>query len=344
MGMTNPDSDLPTSLRAFSARLRELHRTAGGPSVESLHADRNFPLRRAHIYATLAGKISQPPTWKFVEAFVQRCARYAQAHNVDLGMSAQPADWEVEYQKLAQLSKMHRREQRSADLFADRYGKARGQVLTVQDITHHVVHDNRRIGVVTGDIRQVRCANVWVNPESTEMEMARVHEFSISAIIRYAGATHDARGRVAEDLIADELTAKVADQRPFEPGAVVMTGAGRLRELNGVHYVVHVASVHAEPGSGFHPMRDVGRCVSNVLQAVERLQMPISILFPLLGTGNAGGDVSRVATSLVHEARNYLRAAPVTRVETVYFLAYTDQERNACRRALREAGLRPEPG
>jgi O-acetyl-ADP-ribose deacetylase (regulator of RNase III) len=91
-------------------------------------------------------------------------------------------------------------------------------------------------------------------------------------------------------------------------------------------------------------MRDLGRCVTNVLQAVERLEMPVAILFPLLGTGNAGGDVGRIATSLVHEARNYLRAAPATRIETVYFLAYTDQEVTACRRALKEAGLRPEPG
>jgi O-acetyl-ADP-ribose deacetylase (regulator of RNase III) len=90
-------------------------------------------------------------------------------------------------------------------------------------------------------------------------------------------------------------------------------------------------------------MRDVGRCVTNVLQAVERLEMPVAILFPLLGTGNAGGDVGRIATSLVHEARNYLRAAPATRIETVYFLAYTDQEWHACRRALKAAGLRPEP-
>ena len=340
--MTDPQSDLSTSLRAFSARLKELHRAAGGPSVNSLHADRNFPLRRAHIYATLAGKITQPPTWKFVEAFVQRCARYARARNVHLEISTEPADWEPSYRKLTQLWGMHRREQHSADSFADRYGKARGQVLTVQDITHHVVRDGRRIGVVTGDIRQVRCANIWVNPENTEMEMARVHEFSISAIIRYEGATHDARGRVAEDLIADELTAKVAGHRPVEPGAVIITGAGRLRELNDVHHVVHVASVHGEPGSGFHPMRDVGRCVTNALQAVEQLEMPVNILFPLLGTGNAGGDVGRTATSLVHEACNYLRAAPATRIETVYFLAYTDQELNACRRALKAARLRPE--
>ncbi|MEV6489828.1 macro domain-containing protein [Actinoplanes sp. NPDC051633] len=342
--MTNAEGSLPTALRAFSARLKELHRTAGGPSVNSLHADRTFPLRRAHIFATLAGKISQPPTWKFVEAFVQRCARYAQAHNVDLEMSTDLADWEPAYRRLTDLWEMHQREQSSADSFADRYGKARGRVLTVQEITHHIVRDGRRIGVVTGDIRQVRCANVWVNPESTEMEMARVHEFSISAIIRYQGATHDARGRVAEDLVADELTAKVAGQRPVEPGAVILTHAGRLQELNDVHHVVHVASVHGEPGSGFHPMRDVGRCVTNVLQAVERLEMPVAVLFPLLGTGNAGGDVGPIATSLVHEACNYLRAAPATRIATVYFLAYTDRELNACQRALKAAGLRPQLG
>jgi hypothetical protein len=66
-----------------------------------------------------------------------------------------------------------------------------------------------RIGVVSGSIGRVRFADVWVNPENTDMEMPRIREFSISAIIRYGGARPDQAGRVTEDLIADELSAAV---------------------------------------------------------------------------------------------------------------------------------------
>ncbi|MET0492739.1 MAG: hypothetical protein ABW000_06355 [Actinoplanes sp.] len=144
------------------------------------------------------------------------------------------------------------------------------------------------MGIVTGDIRQVRCANVWVNSENTEMEMARVHESSISAIIRYEGARHDARGRIAEDLIADKLAGKIAADRPVEPGSVVYTGAGELRRRNAVRHVLHAAAVHGEPGSGFRPMTEIGRCVTNALLATASLDFPddeaVTVLFPLLGT------------------------------------------------------------
>ncbi|MDI6100267.1 macro domain-containing protein [Actinoplanes sp. NEAU-A12] len=344
------DSDPGSALRDFCGMLRDLRKTAGGPTVESLDADRSFPLRRAHIYATLAGKIAKPPGWRFVEAFVRKCVAHAAANGVELDISGDLKEWEREYKKLTQLWERFAREQHSVDSFADRHGKARAQVLTVQDTTCYVVRSGdgtvRRVGVITGDIRQVRCANVWVNSENTEMEMARVHEFSISAIVRYEGARHDGRGRVAEDVIADELAAKVLGHRPVEPGSVLVTDAGELRRRNGVRYVIHVAAVHGEPGSGFHPMREIGRCVTNALSAAEHVEMPgdepITVLFPLLGTGGAGGDVFRTAAILIHAARNYLRAAPTTRIATVLFLAYSDRDLRACQNALRSAGLRSE--
>ncbi|MEJ3749549.1 macro domain-containing protein [Actinomycetes bacterium KLBMP 9797] len=345
------ESDLATAMRQFCALLRDLRKAAGGPTVEALIADKTFPLRRAHLYATLAGKIAKPPSWRFVDAFVRRCAAYATANHIDLKITTDLKDWEREYKKLTKLWEQHVGEQHSTDALADRYGKARGRVLTVQDVTSYVVHTGddgtvRRIGLVTGDIRQVRCANVWVNSENTEMEMARVHEFSISAVIRYEGARHDSRGRVADDVIADELAANVAGHRPVEPGSIVVTGSGELRQRNGVRYVIHVAAVHGEPGSGFRPMNEMSRCVTNALRAAENLEVPdnehVIVLFPLLGTGSAGGDVFPIATLLIHAARNYLRATMATRIETVLFLAYTDLELQACQRALRAAGLHPK--
>jgi len=342
MALNISASDLTTALVQFGALLRELRSSSGAPSVTALGADKTIPLARSHIFATLNGKINTPPSWTFVEALVKRCEAAATAKGRTPTVTTDLEEWADAYKKLVRLWDQSRREQRS--------GGIRGRVLTRQDIVTHVVpaagHPERRVGLVTGDVRQVRCANVWVNSENTDMEMARVHEFSISAIIRYEGATHDAQGRIADDAIADELAVKVAQHRPLEPGSVVITGAGQLRR-NGVRHVIHVAAVHGEPGSGFRPMREIGRCVGNALHAAEQLEMPagerIAVLFPLLGSGTAGGDLDRTATMLIHAARNYLQGVPVTRIAAVYFLAHTDRERLACERALRTAGLSRGP-
>jgi len=343
-------SDPSTALRDFCRLLKSLRKAAGGPTVESLDADRTFPLRRAHIYATLGGKIVKPPSWRFVEAFVRKCTAHAVNNGVDVEITTDLKDWQREYNKLVQLWERHKQEQQAADSIDDWHRRTRARVLTMQDLTTYPLRTDfddpvRKVGVITGDIRQVRGPNVWVNSENTEMEMARIHEFSISAIIRYEGARRDSRGRVTEDLIANELTAKVAGHQPVEPGSVVVTGAGELWRRNGVRYIIHVAAVHGAPGSGFHPMNEIGRCVTNVLDAAEHLDLPdgerITILFPLLGTGSAGGHLLRTSTLLIHAARNYLLRASTTQIETVLFLAYTDLDLRACNQAFRGAGLRP---
>jgi hypothetical protein len=350
MSFAFSSTDPLVALREFCATLARLHKEAGGPSVPALHVDKTVPLRRAQIYATFGGTIKKPPAWPVVKALAERCVAYAADRGAALSVSTDLRAWEGEHRRLEQLWEPRTQAQRSIDTVAGRQGKAPGQVLTVQEIIYYRVPDGtrrRRIGIVTGGIREVRCANVWVNSENTEMEMARVHEFSISAIIRYEGATWDARGRVAEDLIADELAAKVAGHRPVEPGSVVVTGAGQLWTRNGVRHVIHAAAVRGEPGSGFQPMIEIGRCVGNAMRAAEFLDLPdaepVRILFPLLGTGTAGGNLTRTAETLVHGALNYLRTVETSRIETVLFLAYTDLERKACERALRTAGLRSEP-
>jgi hypothetical protein len=187
-----------------------------------------------------------------------------------------------------------------------------------------------RIGVVTGSISRVRDADIWVNSENTDMEMARFTEFSVSGIIRYWGARHDHTGRVTADLIADELAARVGDRRPVAPGTAFVTGAGALAERNNVRYVIHVAAVQGEPGAGFRQVRDVGRCVTSALVEAERLAAagePVAtILFPLLGTGAAGAEVRPTVRALLDAALDHLAAYPRTPLRVISFLAYTDQE------------------
>jgi hypothetical protein len=195
---------------------------------------------------------------------------------------------------------------------------------------------DRYLGICCGDIRRARCADVWVNSENTDMQMARWNEFSVSSIIRFEGAERDETGRVVHDLIADELTRRVAGRVPVPPGTAITTGAGELTRF-GVRRVVHVAAVQGEPGAGFRQVREVGRCVAGALAEVDRIDArlaPASVLFPLLGVGHGGGDLRSTIASMAGAAIDHLAGTPSSPVSVVYLLAYTDLELAACVRVL----------
>ncbi|MDI1465404.1 NB-ARC domain-containing protein [Catellatospora sp. KI3] len=192
----------------------------------------------------------------------------------------------------------------------------------------------RVVGIVTGDIRRIRNIDIWVNPENTDMRMARFEEYTISAIVRYEGARRDAAGRVVEDIIAEDLSHRVAGDVPVAAGTAVSTGSGQLAESHNVSAIIHVAAVQGEPGAGYRQVREVGRCVTSALAEVERVaddRRPVSVLFPMLGTGQGGGDVDRTAAVLVGAATDYLTEAAATRVSAVWFLAHTYDELAAFR-------------
>jgi O-acetyl-ADP-ribose deacetylase (regulator of RNase III)/transcriptional regulator with XRE-family HTH domain len=195
--------------------------------------------------------------------------------------------------------------------------------------------DGASVNVVTGDLRRIRCAEVWVNPENTHMRMARFEDFSTSAIIRYEGAQRDETGLVVADTIADELHRRVAGRTPVAPGTAITTGSGNLAQTNGVRYVIHVAAVHGEPGEGYQQVADVAGCVTNALAEAERIAAvdePVrSILFPLLGAGTGGGDLEHTATALLGAALDHFAAPKPGTVRAIYFLAYTDRELDLCR-------------
>lgn len=194
---------------------------------------------------------------------------------------------------------------------------------------------SRRIGIVTGDIRRTRCADVWVNSENTDMQMARIQDHSISGLIRYEGAHRDNTGRVVHDTIKEELDAKIAGRRPVPPGTVVLTGSGAL-EARGVRMIAHVASVQSEPGGGFRQIREIGRCVANVLLAVDGAhgKDPSAVLFPLLGAGDGGGDRRSTIQAMVGAVLDHFAADPSSRVRCAYLLAYTEAELTDCLAAL----------
>jgi O-acetyl-ADP-ribose deacetylase (regulator of RNase III) len=210
---------------------------------------------------------------------------------------------------------------------------------------YRVGPQDRFIGIVTGDLRRVRCAEVWVNSENTAMQMARFDEFSVSSIIRYEGARRDGAGRIIEDRIADELARRVAGRQQVPAGTAIVTGSGELVR-NRVRYIVHVAAVQGEPGAGFRQIREVGQCVTNALTEIDKIgDQPAvrTVLFPLLGTGQGGGELRQTVDALLSAAIDYFTAVPTTQLTTVYFLAYTDIELTVCESACRTKGLARGP-
>jgi hypothetical protein len=239
-----------------------------------------------------------------------------------------------------------RRDQHETELFRanelDTRSDARSAPLGKQEIHRYQLvspaGSSAWVAVITGDIRQVTHADVWVNSENTDMTMSRVHEFSISGIIRYEGARRDRSGRMLDDHVGDALARVVGDRRPVEPGVAIATTSGELERRNNVRYVIHVAAVQGSPGSGFAQIKDVARCVHNALAEAETLddrQGSVgTVLFPLLGTGQAGADLLSTTGSLLDAAISYLATTTGTRLRGVYFLAYTSAELAACRTFL----------
>ncbi|MEO3859630.1 macro domain-containing protein [Acrocarpospora sp. B8E8] len=191
-----------------------------------------------------------------------------------------------------------------------------------------------RIGFITGDIRRVKCADIWVNPENTRMEMARFEEHSVSAIIRYLGARRDETGQVVEDRIADALLQKVGQHGQVAPCTAIATDSGNLLDSNRVRSIVHVATVQGEPGAGYRQVHDIGHCVTKALEAAEKLAAaePVhtTILFPILGAGVGGAEPTETLRTLVGAALDHLLTARGG-IRTILFLAYSTTDFIACR-------------
>lgn len=200
---------------------------------------------------------------------------------------------------------------------------------------YHLVNvPGKQIGMITGDIQNIKEIDVWVNSENTNMQMARHFERSISATIRYLGAKKNIAGRIENDLIADELRALVG-MCGVDPGYVIPTGSGELQKTNNVKKVFHAAAVIGQPGRGYKPITDINECIRNSLELVDSADMAneeiCSILFPLMGTGTTQLSALGIANLLIDTAVCYLEENPDSKVEKVYFLAYNEQDLELCK-------------
>jgi O-acetyl-ADP-ribose deacetylase (regulator of RNase III) len=192
----------------------------------------------------------------------------------------------------------------------------------------------KQIGMITGDIQNVKEIDVWVNSENTNMQMARPFERSISATIRFMGAKKDRAGRVSDDLIANDLREAVGTC-DVAPGTVIYTTAGELHRTNNVKKIFHAAAVTGQPGRGYMPITDINECIRNSLELFDSEEMAQeelhSILFPLMGTGTTQLSAQGIANLLIDTAVCYLEENPESKVEKVYFLAYNEQDLELCK-------------
>ena len=209
---------------------------------------------------------------------------------------------------------------------------------------------NRAFCIVTGNIQNIDMVDLWVNPENTKMQLGRYHDNSVSSYIRYWGARRNANGAVVRDDINDALKRKIQSGFQVEPGTVVLTRSCRLKQQNSVHAILHVAAQHGEPGKGYTTIRSHMDCVSNTLDRADEYnnswlcwlrvrRTAKSIIFPLFGTRGSADDPQSVTTDIVHAAKIYMENWPQSKIEQVYFLAYTDRDEELCLTAFQRLGL-----
>jgi O-acetyl-ADP-ribose deacetylase (regulator of RNase III) len=183
----------------------------------------------------------------------------------------------------------------------------------------------KQIAFVTGDRDDIMVGDVWAVSENTNMQMDSFYGRSTSATIRYLGARKDHAG-IVEDTIADELRRRMGGVMVVSPASVITTGPGELAR-KGVKRLFHVAAVTGEPREGYRPVSRIDQCVKNALRKAGDKEFELdglrSILFPVFGTGPAGGAFHEHAEICVRAAIEFLEEIP-TPLETVYFYVWSD--------------------
>ncbi len=222
------------------------------------------------------------------------------------------------------------------DLTVQRGAPRKPQVLDTTEIYPFRLNKvpAKTIALITGDVRNIKLADVWVNSENTNMQMARFFDRSVSGLIRYMGAKKDENGEVIEDIIANELAEKMKGKNAVIAGSIVVTPAGELEAANNVKRIFHAAAVYGEIGTGYVAISNIETCVTNALGRADTLAAKgttlKSMLFPLMGTGAGRGNVQENAFRLMRAAVAYLENNPASAVDTVYFVARTDMDLDVC--------------
>lgn len=219
-----------------------------------------------------------------------------------------------------------------------------------------------------GNIVDHRNIDVIVNSENDYMQMARVFETNtVSAMVRARGAHFDStEARMLHDTIQRELDHHVGEGRPVGIGKVFVTSSGhaesKLRRT-GFRYVLHVAAVRTSQ-KGYLPVDDdnVKTCIVNCLDMIDKINQHNgvmsppeslayelqqseakafrsieSIIFPLIGTGNARAHVDWVAEAMLAGCERYLENNPTTSLRDIYLAVYRERDLPIVEQVLNKA-------
>ena len=200
-----------------------------------------------------------------------------------------------------------------------------------ETIRYRLVDDpGRTIGIKTGDILDVNDVDVWVNSENTDMEMDRFIGKTISANIRYGGATKDKKGRVIEDTIALALRSAMGSRRRSKIGTVHSTTPGALWEKRNVKRIFHVASVLGVIADGAKAERkEMKKVTINSLEAIEKrsqrliLSRYTSALLPMFGAGDGGLQVEETFPEIVKGIFEFFEKPGKPLLSSVFISAYS---------------------
>jgi ADP-ribose pyrophosphatase len=189
------------------------------------------------------------------------------------------------------------------------------------------------VGYISGDIREVRNVDIWVNPLTHHMELDKFTDRTISATLRSAGAVLDKNGLLVADRIGEELRRGKNGRLYVRLGEVVGTTAGALSDR--VKRIVHVAIAEGDLNKDpVARIENVGTCVRNVLDYVQTKTWHNSVAIPMLGTGLGGLFVKDVAREIVEAAASYLVANPKCRIDEIYLVPYSAIDVDEVRRAI----------
>ena len=214
------------------------------------------------------------------------------------------------------------------------------RVLNKTETFAYALADNpeKSVCIITGDIQRIKGIDIWVNSENTNMQMARFFDRSVSGVIRYLGAEKNQAGLVTKDSIAEDLARIVGHQNTVPPATVIATASGQLATTHSVKMIFHAATVAGGVGQGYTPIPNIADCVTNALTKADSPEFDRvglrSILFPLMGTGTARGDLRDIVAPLIEAAIEYLRTNRNSRIQQVHFMALSEAELVACRSLL----------
>ena len=211
-------------------------------------------------------------------------------------------------------------------------GQTKTELYAVKDRPHRI------IGIMTGDIADTHDVDVWVNPENTSMQMDRYFGRSVSAAIRWGGASKRDVGTdmvVDADLIANDLRRKLGNRNYVGLQDVVETTAGKLTGTRNVRAILHVAVAEGHYEQRMRTTVPIlEACIDKVLAHIEasnrttRLIRPYkSVLIPMLGTGTSGLPARDVAPAMVARAMAFHDAHPHSRLTAIYLNAYSINDR-----------------